>query len=61
MDWYNSKLSKYTLESEWQKWEKIFCDIYAGKWWTPVKYGIEFKYIKGSLLDYTLKFFFITN
>jgi len=55
MDWYSSMLIKYTLDSPWKKWKKIFCDTYADKGWTPVRYAIEYKYMKGSLLEYALK------
>lgn len=54
-DWYGSMLIKYTLESEWEKWKKNFCETYADKGWTPVRQAIAFKYINGSLLDYALK------
>jgi len=55
MDWYSSMLIKYTLDSSWEKWKKIFCDTYADKGWTPLRYAIEYKYMKGSLLEYALK------
>lgn len=55
LDWYSSMLIKLTLDSEWIDWKDNFCQTYADKGWTPVKYAISFKYINGSLLDYALK------
>ncbi|KAF2898201.1 hypothetical protein ILUMI_07976 [Ignelater luminosus] len=37
------------------KMEENFCETYADKSWTPVRYAILFKYIAGSLLEYALK------
>lgn len=55
INWYNSMLIKYTINSEWSQWKKVFCDSFADKGWTPVRYAIEYKYINGCLLDYALK------
>ena len=55
LDWYSSMLIKFTLKSVWKEWKKSFCDTYADKGWTPVKYAFSFKYINGALLDYALK------
>ncbi|GBP36065.1 hypothetical protein EVAR_29196_1 [Eumeta japonica] len=43
------------VESEWNKWEKNFCDTFANKGWSPIRYALAFKYQTGSLLDYALK------
>lgn len=48
-------LIKLTVESEWDKWEKSFCETFANKGWSPSRYAIAFKYQVGSLLEYALK------
>lgn len=55
VDWYSCMLIKHTVESEWDKWEKSFCETFANKGWSPVRYALAFKYQAGSLLDYALK------
>lgn len=55
VDWYNCMLMKLTVESEWNKWEKNFCDTFANKGWSPIRYALAFKYQAGSLLEYALK------
>lgn len=54
-DWYSSMLIKNSVESEWSTWEKSLTETYADKSWIPVKYAMNFKYLKGSILDYALK------
>lgn len=54
-DWYSSMLIKHTVESDWALWEESLKETYADKGWSPVKYAINFKYLKGSILDYALK------
>lgn len=55
MDWYSSMLIKHTINSEWKTWRKLFCETYADKGWTPVRYAMLFKYRQGTLLDYALR------
>lgn len=55
IDWYSSMLIKHTINSDWEQWKKIFCETYADKGWTPVRYAIEYKYVNGYLLEYALK------
>lgn len=55
LDWYSSMLIKYTVNSQWSLWKKNFCETYADKGWSPVRYAILFKYIQGTLLEYALK------
>lgn len=55
LDWYNCMLMKFTVVSEWDKWEKNFCDTFANKGWSPIRYALSFKYQAGSLLEYALK------
>lgn len=54
-NWYSSMLIKNTVESEWSVWELSLTETYADKSWSPVKYAMNFKYLKGSILDYALK------
>lgn len=55
MDWYSCMLIKFTVESDWNKWEKNFCETFGNKGWSPIRYALAFKYQMGSLLDYALK------
>ncbi|XP_073947737.1 uncharacterized protein [Choristoneura fumiferana] len=55
VDWYTSMLIKYTINSDWLIWKKSFCDTYADKGWSPVRYALLFKYRQGSLLEYAIK------
>lgn len=55
IDWYNSMLIRNTLTSEWNIWKENFCETYANKGWSLIRYAILYKYISGSLLDYALK------
>lgn len=54
-DWYLSMLIKHTVESDWPIWAQSLKDTYADKGWSPIKYAFNFKYLKGSILDYALK------
>lgn len=55
LDWYSSMLIKHTINSEWAIWKKNFCETYADKGWSPIRYAMLFKYRQGSLLEYALK------
>lgn len=55
LDWYECVLIKLTIDSEWYEWRKKFCDTFANKGWTPIRYAVTFKYQKGSLVEYALK------
>lgn len=48
-------LIKHSIESQWKVWKDSFCETYADKGWTSIKYSILYKYISGSFLDYALK------
>lgn len=54
-DWYSSMLIKYTINSDWSIWKESFCETYAEKGWSSVRYAMLFKYRQGSLLEYALK------
>lgn len=55
VEWYSCMLMKFTVESEWDTWEKNFCVTFANKGWSPIRYALAFKYQAGSLLEYALK------
>jgi len=54
-NWYRSALERYTLQSDWDSWRDSFLETYAEKGWAPLRYAYTFRYINGSLLEYTLK------
>lgn len=54
-NWYSCMLIKFTVESEWEKWKKNFCETFANKGWSPIRYALSFRYQTGSLLDYAIK------
>ncbi|XP_046614680.1 uncharacterized protein LOC124309826 [Neodiprion virginianus] len=54
-DWYTSMILKYSIESEWNNWKKIFIETFGNKGWSPIRYAFNFKYQSGSLLEYALK------
>ena len=55
LDWYSSMLIKHTINSDWAVWKKNFCETYADKGWSPIRYAMFYKYRQGSLLEYALK------
>ncbi|XP_061704414.1 uncharacterized protein LOC133515838 [Cydia pomonella] len=55
LDWYRSMIIKFTVDSEWSQWKKMFCETYADKGWSPVRYAMFFRYRQGSLLEYAIK------
>lgn len=55
LDWHSSMLIKYTTNSEWSIWKDNFCETYADREWSPVRYAILFRYKQGSLLEYAIK------
>ncbi|XP_061704763.1 uncharacterized protein LOC133516067 [Cydia pomonella] len=54
-DWFSSMIIKLTMDADWSKWKKKFCDSFANKGWNPVTNAMFFKYKDGSLLDYAIK------
>uniref|UniRef100_A0ABD2X8K2 Retrotransposon gag domain-containing protein n=1 Tax=Trichogramma kaykai TaxID=54128 RepID=A0ABD2X8K2_9HYME len=54
-DWFGSMLIKYTLNSEWSVWKENFLQSFADKGWPSVTYALNYKYFKGSILEYALK------
>lgn len=55
LDWYSCMLLKLSINSEWDKWRKIFCETFANKGWSPIRYALSFRYQTGSLVDYAIK------
>ncbi|CAF4882081.1 unnamed protein product [Pieris macdunnoughi] len=37
-------LIKLTVDSEWINWKKNFCETFASKGWSPIRYALAFKY-----------------
>lgn len=55
LDWCNSMMIKFTVQSEWTGWKQNFCETYANKGWSTSRYALSFKYQAGSLLEYAIK------
>lgn len=55
LDWYTSMLIKFTLNAGWALWKINFCETYAKKGWSQVKYAFAFKFQGGSLREYATK------
>ncbi|XP_070526513.1 uncharacterized protein [Cardiocondyla obscurior] len=55
LDWYSCTLLKLTIEAEWKDWRDNFCNTFASKGWTPIRYAMQFKYQTGSLIEYSIK------
>jgi len=54
-DWYSCTLLKLTIEANWEEWKRIFCETFASKGWSRIRYTLSFKYQTGLLLDYAIK------
>lgn len=54
-DWYSCTLLKLTLEANWKDWKENFCNTFASKGWSPIRYAMTFRYQTGSLLEYSIK------
>lgn len=55
LDWYSCTLLRLTIEAEWEEWKENFCNTFASKGWTPIRYAMAFRYQTGSLLEYSIK------
>lgn len=55
LDWYSCMLLKLTINSNWEEWKTKFCETYANKGWSLIRYTLAFKYQTGPLLDYAIK------
>lgn len=55
LDWYKSMLIKHSINSGWAMWKELFCETYADKGWSPIRYAMLFKYRQGALLEYAIK------
>ena len=53
-DWYRNNQIKIH-DNNWSKWTHSFKLVYAKKGWTEINYAYKYKYINGSLIDYSLK------
>ena len=55
LDWYSSMLINQTINSEWAVSKRNFCETFADKDMSPIRYAMLYKYRQGSLLEYALK------
>ncbi|KAK9871805.1 hypothetical protein WA026_014260 [Henosepilachna vigintioctopunctata] len=55
VDWYSCTLHKLTIEAGWKEWREIFCNTFASKGWSPIRYALAFEYQTGSFLQYSIK------
>ncbi|KAK0073942.1 hypothetical protein PV326_012913 [Microctonus aethiopoides] len=55
IDWYNSTKIQLDIEAEWETWKTEFSDIFAQNGWSPITYGLRFRYKEGSLMGYAMK------
>ncbi|XP_061724482.1 uncharacterized protein LOC133530547 [Cydia pomonella] len=55
LDWYNSMVIKFTIDSDWMIWKNNLCESYGNKGWSQIKYAFTFKYQAGSLIEYATK------
>lgn len=53
-EWYSSNLRKLEI-SKWSEWSISLLLIYMNKSWSNVRFAYNYKYINGSLFDYSLK------
>ncbi|KAL3290479.1 hypothetical protein HHI36_023820 [Cryptolaemus montrouzieri] len=51
-DWYKCTLLKLTADAQWRE---SFCNTFISKGWFSMKYAMQYKYISGSLLEYSMK------
>lgn len=54
-DWYSCTLLKLTIQANWEDWKQNFCDTFANKGWSSIRYALQFRYQVGSLLEYAIK------
>ncbi|KAL3278506.1 hypothetical protein HHI36_023976 [Cryptolaemus montrouzieri] len=54
-NWYSCTLLRRTADAEWTQWRDSFCNTFINKGWSSIKYAMQYKYISGSLLEYSIK------
>ncbi|XP_045482334.1 uncharacterized protein LOC123686322 [Harmonia axyridis] len=54
-EWYSCMMIEFSIDSEWNIWERNFCDTFTNRGWSPARYALAFKYKAGSLLEYAIK------
>ncbi|KAK9877279.1 hypothetical protein WA026_017671 [Henosepilachna vigintioctopunctata] len=47
VDWYSCTLHKLTIEAGWKEWRETFCNTFASKGWSPIRYALAFEYQTG--------------
>lgn len=54
LDWYNVFVKQNSLLN-WEAWNNAFIDTFSSQSWTDIAYAYNYKFYKGSLLEYALK------
>ena len=54
IEWYQTNLLK-DEEYNWENWKAAFLKAFSNKGWSAVRYAYNFKYISGSITEYTIK------
>lgn len=53
-EWYSSNLKKLSLD-DWNAWSASFLMVYATKGWSEVRFAYNYRYMGGSLVDFSVK------
>lgn len=53
-DWYENNLKNLGLTATWVSWKVSFMNVFVDKGWGIVRKAFTFKYLGGSLIDYSL-------
>lgn len=54
IDWFNMSWTLHGA-APWERWKQSFLDHFATKGWSDTSHAINYKYIRGSLSEYTIK------
>lgn len=54
-EWYISTYYKLDQTSTWEHWKSSFIETFIDRGWTGYRNSFNYKYLGGSLVDYTLK------
>ncbi|XP_044741211.1 uncharacterized protein LOC123302367 [Chrysoperla carnea] len=55
LNWYSNTMLKLPTDAEWNDWKKNFCETFANKGWSPIRFAFHYKYQIGNLVDYAIK------
>lgn len=53
-DWYENNLKNLGLTATWVSWKISFMNVFVDKGWGIIRKAFSFKYLGGSLIDYSL-------